>query len=312
MAVKNGSKVFTKIPYSPIRYLGGKSNLVNTILPLIPKHKIYVEVFGGAGNLLFAKDPLISEIEVYNDIDGDLVNFFKVLQDEEKFEKFYRKVVFTPYSRQLWREAHNTLSSETNDIERAYKFFIRFSQCFGGKGVSWGYTVRTTRGWMAQTAASWIGKIEKLPLWHERIMRVQIENDSFEKIIERYDTPDTFFYLDPPYIKDTRLSFDDYEHEMTNEQHELLVDMFLKIKGKAILSGYHHEIYDILVKNGWHVIKRVVPLLVKPTKGQKRPKRTECIYLCPKAASELKEEELFKTQEVFYAPQKGEITESNK
>jgi len=288
MVVKNGSKVFTNRPYSPIPYFGGKSYLVKVILPLIPKHKTYVEVFGGAGNILFAKDPMISDIEVYNDIDGNLVNFFKVLQDPEKFELFYRKVVFTPHSRQMWKEAKMSYE-EGDEIERAYKFFVSVSQSFSASG-SWSYSISSSNRHMSQRTSAWVGRIEKLPLWHERIMRVQIENDSFEKIIERYDTPNTFFYLDPPYIHDTRSSNERYNYEMTNEQHELLVDMLLQISGKAILSGYRHKIYDKLLENGWSVIeKQVVLWSCKAKNGKNRPSRVEAIYLCPKTVAELKE-----------------------
>ena len=82
---------------SPVRWYGGKGNMVKKLLKLIPEHKIYVEVFGGGASLLFAKEP--SPIEIYNDIDEGLVNFFRVLRDPEKFGKFYAKAVLTPYSR---------------------------------------------------------------------------------------------------------------------------------------------------------------------------------------------------------------------
>jgi DNA adenine methylase len=234
----------------PILCFGGKGNMVAKLLRLMPPHKVYVEVFGGGASLLFAKQP--SPVEVYNDIDSDLVNLFRVLRDEEKFQRFYRLVSLTPYSREEYNFCRQTLEDCQDDVERAYKFFVLARQSFSGRiFVGWSFSVaESTRG-MAGACSRWLGVIEKLPEFHARTMRVQIEHNDFRKIIPTYDTPETFFYCDPPYVPDTRRLGQAYRYDMTLDDHKDLVNLLLQIKGKAMLSGYRHEVYEPLEKAGW-------------------------------------------------------------
>lgn len=274
---------------SPIRYIGGKGNMVNKLLKFIPNHKIYVEVFGGGASLLFAKKP--SKVEVYNDIDGDLVNFFRVLRDKEKFEEFYRKVCLTPYSREEFYFCRDTYKECKDEVERAYRWFVMAKQSFCGdigKNPSWGYVITTSSRNIAKIVLNWLSTIEMLPEIHQRLMIVQIENDDFRKIIPRYDTEETFFYLDPPYVPETRKG-GGYKYEMSLEDHKELVDILLKIKGKALLSGYKHDVYRPLEENGWIRIEintacyavgrtRFTKILGKNSAKLKQP-RTECLWL---------------------------------
>lgn len=117
--------------------------MVAKLLPLIPPHKIYVEVFGGGASLLFAKEP--SPVEVYNDLDSGLVNFFRVLRDPGKFEKFYRKVCFTPYSREEYCFCRDTWGECKDDVERAYRWFVVARMSFSGKFGLRGFLVRNRR-----------------------------------------------------------------------------------------------------------------------------------------------------------------------
>lgn len=234
---------------SPIWWFGGKGNLVKKLLQHILKHKIYVEVFGGGGSLLFAKEP--SPVEVYNDIDKDLVNFFRVLRDPEKFKEFHRLVSLTPYSRAEYYYCRDTWQDCKDEVERVYRWYVVTRMSFGGDfGGGWGYVVTKSCRGMSQAVSNWLSIIDLLPEIHQRIMRVQIECDDFRNIIPRYDTSDTFFYLDPPYMSETRKS-GGYKHEMTTGDHEELVDMILQVRGKVMLSGYANPIYKKLEKAGW-------------------------------------------------------------
>ncbi len=234
---------------SPIIWLGGKGNMVAKILPLLPPHKTYVEPFGGGGSILIAKPQ--SEIEVYNDLDSDLVNFFRVLRDKEKFEKFYQKVCLTPYSREEYNYCRSTWENVDDEIERAYRWFVVARMSFGGHfGHGWGYEIKTSTNHMSRSVAAWLSIIDMLPQICERLMRVQIENNDFRKIFETYDTSETLFYCDPPYILETRKS-GEYKHEMTLEDHKELVNILLNLKGMVVLSGYNHECYKPLEDNGW-------------------------------------------------------------
>lgn len=223
--------------------------MVEKLLKLIPKHHTYVEVFGGGARLLFAKPP--SPVEVYNDIDSGLINFFRILRDPGKFQRFYRLVSLTPYSREEYNFCRDTWEQCEDDVERAYRWFVVARMSFGGRfGAGWCFNlIESSRG-MSKACSSWLSTIEMLPQIHARIMRVQIEHKDFRELIPLYDMPETLFYMDPPYIPQTRRS-GKYKHEMTIDDHRELVDIVLKVKGMVMLSGYRHQIYEPLEQSGW-------------------------------------------------------------
>ncbi|MEN6370375.1 MAG: DNA adenine methylase, partial [Armatimonadota bacterium] len=117
-------------------------------------------------------------------------------------------------------------------------------------GSSWGYTVSSSGQGMASSCSRWMTAFHMLPAIHERLMRVQVEHSDFRGVIKRFDTPETLFYCDPPYIPETRKS-GGYRHEMTAEDHQELVEILLSIQGKVVLSGYNHPIYGPLEAAGW-------------------------------------------------------------
>lgn len=234
---------------SPIGWFGGKGNMTAKLLKLIPPHRIFCEPFGGGASLLFAKLP--SPVEVYNDLDSGLVNFFRVLRDPEKFEKIQRLVSLTPYSREEYCFCRETWEECKDDVERAYRWFVVARMSFSGQfGQSWSFCVTHSRRNMAGRCSSWLGTIERLPEVHKRLMRVQIEHRDFREVVKSYDTPETLFYMDPPYVPDTRKG-GDYKHELTIEDHKELVSLLLNIKGMVLLSGYRHPVYEPLEYAGW-------------------------------------------------------------
>jgi DNA adenine methylase len=232
---------------SPVVWFGGKGNMVAKLLPLFPEHKIYVEPFGGGASLLFAKEP--SAVEVYNDLDDGLVTLFRVLRDPDKFGRFYHYAINTPYSRSEWKECRNW-QDYPDDVVRAWRWFILIRQSFAGLRHSWGRSVTTSHRGMAETASSWLSALEMIPEIHRRLMRVQIEQKDFRAILKEYDTPETLFYCDPPYVLETRKD-GRYIHEMTEDDHRELVEILLGLQGKVIFSGYVHPVYDALVEAGW-------------------------------------------------------------
>ena len=228
---------------SPVVSVGGKFRLVDKILPLIPSHEIYVEVFGGAGWLLFKKPP--SKVEIYNDIDSNLVNLFRVIRDPQKFEKFYEQVRLTLYSREEFEYYKNL--EPRDDIEKAVRTFILIRQSFNAKKGHWGYGTAKN----CAHPKSYFAAVEEIPLIHRRLRNVYIENNDFRKVIRRYDSENTFFYCDPPYILETRRCVMYRDFEMSLDDHKDLVQLLLDIKGTAILSCYYHPIYDPLIEAGW-------------------------------------------------------------
>jgi len=235
---------------SPINWFGGKYYMANDIIRLFPKHKVYVEVFGGAGHILFKKEP--SEIEVYNDIDSGLYLFFKILRDENKANILKQKLDLTPYSREEFYHCRDTWKNEKDEIEKVRKWYVATMQSFSTNFSTWSHSKNKSRRGMSQAVSQWLGKIENdLPKAVERLKTVQIENMDYKDLIKKYDGKDTLFYLDPPYIHKTRQMTYQYTHEMTDQQHEEMINILLHIKGKAILSGYDNEIYNKLLDNGW-------------------------------------------------------------
>lgn len=234
---------------APFPYFGGKTLLASKIFDSLKdydlSHIAYVEVFGGSAGLLFQKVP--SKVEIYNDIDESVVNFFRVLKDPHKFKKFYRMVSLTLYSRAEFEACQNY--TEGTDIERAYKYYIRIKQIFSGKleSNSWGYGVHRNQ------AHHYFNSIKLLPEIYKRWQNVQVECADFRKIFERYDSKDTLFYCDPPYVPATRRQ-GGYNCEMTDQDHYDLVKILLTLQGKVILSGYQNEIYKLLEENNWERI----------------------------------------------------------
>ena len=232
---------------APIPYFGGKHLMAGRLLPLFPEHRTYVEVFGGAASLLFAKES--SPVEVYNDLDSDLVNFMRVLRDRKLFPDFYNRACLSPYSRDEWLFCRDHLNDDPSPVERARRFFVLARFSFSGLvGSSFGIDVTGSKGGMVQKASAYQGVLGILPRLSERLMSVLIENKDFRNLIKVYDSEHTLFYLDPPYMPETRRS-GAYKHEMTTEDHRELIEILKTIKGKVILSGYPNELYDSL---GWN------------------------------------------------------------
>jgi len=233
----------------PFPWLGGKARAAARLVSLLPPHRIYVEVFGGSAAVLLAKPP--SPVEVYNDIDSGLVNFFRVLRDPERFERFRRLVELTPYSREEWEFCRATWESCSDDVERAWRWYVVARMSFGGVfGASWGHTLLSSSRGMAEAVSRWLSGVEGLPEVAVRLLRVQVENRDFRELFPLYDTPDTLWFCDPPYVPETRRD-GEYRHEMALADHEDLVRLLLGIRGSAVLCGYRHEVYRPLEEAGW-------------------------------------------------------------
>ena len=245
----------------------------NKIVPLLPVSKIYVEVFGGGASILFAKQP--SGFEIYNDIDSGLYNFFSVISDEEKFKLFYNAVSKLPYSRELYDCSLRKLKQdkEQNEITKAVAWFICIRQGFAGT-IHGGWNASL----MKNEASVWVNTIKRLPEIHKRLHPVTIEKMDWDRLIDYYDSIDTLFYFDPPYVLSTRVGGKLYGNEMTDSDHVKLVERIQNVKGQFVLSGYDNEIYKILNKYEMH--KFDVPCHVERIrKGESRSRRTEVLWI---------------------------------
>jgi len=276
---------------SPICWFGGKGNMVAKLLPLFPTHHTYIEPFGGGASMLMAKTP--SAVEVYNDLDEGLVGLFRVLQNKAQARELHRLCKYTPYARSIYNDCRANWKSQADPVMRAYQWFIVARWSFSGRfGASLRTAVTASSRGMSETCADWLSAVDALPATYARLKRVQVEQQDFRIILERYDTPDTLFYLDPPYVSSTRKD-GGYAHELTDADHAELVDALLKLKGKALLSGYPNALYDRLVVAGW---QRVQWQTVSSAAGRTRATgiqgagastrlqaRTECAWISPSA-----------------------------
>lgn len=235
---------------APIKYHGGKHYLAKRIVALMPPHTHFVEPYFGGGSVLLAKDP-DKVSEVVNDIDGHLTHFWRVLQGEQSFERFRRVVEAVPFSEPEWDDADQP---QTDPILRAVSWFIRCRQSLAGRGDSFAPLSRTrTRRDMNEQASAWLSAVEGLPAVHERLKRVVILNRDALDVIRQQDGAGTLFYLDPPYLPQTRTAPDVYRHEMSGDDHVKLLKTLSRIKGQFILSGYDNQLYSRAAEKwGWH------------------------------------------------------------
>ena len=209
-----------------IPWIGGKRRLADKLIPNFPPHSCYVEVFAGGAALYFLRQP--AEVEVINDINGELVNLYRVVKNH--LEEFVRQYKYALSSRDVFGWQQVTPPHTLTDIQRAARFFYLQQNAFGGKvdGQTWG---------TATTAPplNFMRIEENLSAAHLRLSGAFIENMDWHKLMLRYDRPHTFFYLDPPYWET-----EGYGVEFGIEQYELMADLLKKLKGKAIVSLNDH------------------------------------------------------------------------
>ena len=247
--------------------------MTKRLLPLIPKHKTYAEVFGGGAQLLFSKPVKFSKSEVYNDVDSNLYNFFKILQDDDRFQKLHHKLVYTPYCKEMFHEYRKTWRQEEDIIERVYQWFIimrqNHSMHVGGRTPTWARTIEKD-GSIAKTFKN---KVDQLPQVVERWRHVIVDNLDWRECLEKYDKKSTFYYLDPPYVSSTRVDAK-YDHELTDDDHEELIDKIQQLDSLVMLSGYRNPIYD---KLDWES-KDYKSKVYAGVKDGKHPERIETVW----------------------------------
>ncbi|MFC0178578.1 DNA adenine methylase [Thorsellia kenyensis] len=230
-----------------VRYHGGKFRLAKWIISHFPEHRVYVEPFGGAANVLLQKERSYSE--VYNDLSFDVVNFFRVLRDEDSRNKLAELCALTPYSRTEFSQAYDDTDEP---IELARRFVIRacmgFGSASGSKGAS-GFRCDSKREY-ATPAHLWARFPSNFQAVAERFQGVIIENKNAIDVIKKHDTSETLHYLDPPYLHSTRvMSNRRYDCEMTESEHVELLQLVQSLKGHVVISGYESELYSDLLRD---------------------------------------------------------------
>jgi len=206
-------------------YLGGKRLLVKQILPLIPEHRTYIEVFAGAAWLLFAKEE--SQVEVINDINGDLVNLYRVVKLH--LEEFCKQFRWLLTAREEYNRFMREEPSSLTDIQRAVRFYYLLRNNFGARVDRFNFTSAKTQ----PPRVNLLRLEENLSEAHLRLTRVWIENMPYQKIIEKFDDENSFFYLDPPYW-----NCEDYYGKgiFGKDDWDKLHELLTNLKGKFIMS----------------------------------------------------------------------------
>jgi DNA adenine methylase len=247
----------------PLKWHGGKHYLAAKIIALMPPHLHYVEPCFGSGQVLFARDPGDRRLwwtgqtsdgrkadgvsEVANDLHGDLMNFYRVLKDTNTFRQLQQRLDLTLHSEREWEEARELLAHGSGGpIERAVALFTLCRQSLAGRMQGLASTVRTRlRGGRNDGVNGWWNASAGLPAVHERLQAVKFLSQPALDVIHTEDTPATLFYLDPPYLHETRTATKVYgPREMSAADHRQLLDALLQVQGKVILSGYPSALYD--------------------------------------------------------------------
>ena len=224
-----------------LKYPGGKWRIADWIISHFPQHKVYCEPFFGSGAVFFSKSP--SYIETINDIDGNIVNLFKVLRERPKELEY--ALQFTPFAREEFAQCENLDISDP--IEKARRTLVRYHQSYGTANMSkstW-RNVQVAGG--PRTATMWNALQNRICEVSLRLKEAQIECIDALKIIERYNSPETLIYCDPPYLPEIRRK-DLYRFEVDTKYHERLLELLLETKSKVVLSGYDNPLYDEKLK----------------------------------------------------------------
>jgi DNA adenine methylase len=265
-------------PRPALPYYGSKFRLYSWIREFIPPHTLYCEPFGGSAGVLLRKEP--AQIEVFNDLDAQVVNFFRVLRDQEARDELLALLELTPYSKAEYAIAHETSGDPALDaVERARRLFVRGWQGYGPGSAS----TDNRTGWaravppsFSRQVRSWLGAIPNLEAVAERLRSVQIEHDTAWSVLERYDSPETLFYVDPPYVESTLSANKPYRHGFVEADHRRLAELLETRQGMVLLSGFDCELYQELF-GGWE--RREKRSLTVGQNAGGRVFRTEVLWL---------------------------------
>lgn len=225
----------------PFAYYGGKTLLAEWIVSQMPDHDAYVEPFAGSLAVLLAKPRV--RWEAINDLDGDVVAFWRALRDMP--EELERVCTLTPYARSELKAAYEPTE---DPLEQARRLWVRTEQGIGRKARSktgWQVSTKDGRG-AASQAMSTFNKLGRFGAIAERLAGVHVECRPAVDVIRRFDHQDALVYCDPPYLPSSRRSNHSYTHEMGEDDHRELSEVLHGCKSTVLLSGYHSEMYDEL------------------------------------------------------------------
>lgn len=252
-----------------LNYPGSKKRIAPWIIKHMPAHHSYVEPYFGCGAVLFAKAP--SAIETVNDLDGEVVNFFRVIQNPESREKLQEWLMYTPYARQVYDDTF--LREPESNVERAAYFAIRSMQSHGFRMTGDCGWKKDVQGREYSYAVSYWNELpESIAEMAARLKEVQIENRPALELIENFNHENVLMYLDPPYVFSTRGAHKQYRYEMSDDKdHIELLEVVTSSHAKVMISGYDCELYDFYLGD-WNKVQIAA-------RAQGNKKRTETLWM---------------------------------
>jgi len=276
---------FVSEPARPaLRYHGGKWRLAPWIISHFPAHRTYVEPYGGAASVLLRKAR--SHNDVYNDLDDEVVHVFRVLRDPAQAEALRHAVMLTPFSRAEFELAHEPVAESVERARRTIvrSYFGRGSDSVHGHLSPTGQLLtglRKTRTTRAGPGLDWMNYPNAIPQFADRLRGVVLEQRDARTLLDEHDALDTLFYLDPPYVGDTRphagTRHATYCHELSDKAHQDMLKRLRRLSGMVVLSGYRNDHYDAAL-TGWHRVDR-------ESRTDGRRARIESLWLNPAAVA---------------------------
>jgi DNA adenine methylase len=244
---------------SLIRYHGGKFQQAPWIISHFPQHRVYTEGCAGGGSILLRKPR--AAVEIYNDIDGEIVNLFRVMRDSASAAELERVLRLTPYAREEFEASY--LPAD-DPIEQARRTLVRDSMGYGSNALATntGFRTYSGPGRSRPPVDDWVSLPDMLPLISRRLRGVVIEQVSIIDLLRKHDYPDSLHYVDPPYVTETRTTRTEhghagYKYDMTDDDHRELAGVLHSLEGAVVLSGYACPLYDDLYGE-WKQVRRTV------------------------------------------------------
>lgn len=279
-------------PTRPVlRYHGGKWRLAPWIISHFPPHRTYVEPYGGAASVLLRKARVYAE--VYNDLDEEVVNLFRVLRDVDQAAELIHRLELTPFSRADFEDAFAHFDEEESPVARAVRLVARSFMGFGSNAHagrlrghrSTGFRANTTRAGTTP-ATDWRSYPGNLPAIIERLRGVIIDRRPALQVMAKHDGPETLHYVDPPYMHGTRSAVrwgselsHIYAHEMTDGEHQELLEFLRELDGMVVVSGYASDLYERALADWRRADMATMAAGARP--------RVETLWISPRASDAL-------------------------
>ena len=275
---RNGNtQIATRKLRGPMKTHGGKHYLARRIIALFPPHVRFVEPYAGGLSVLLNKTP--ASYEIAGDVNPDLIGFWRVLRNQgDELEDCLRCLV---YAEETFQAAKAFMGSadraDVSALDRAVNYVAWNRMSRGGLGTDFAWSERL-RGGQPGDLNGWETFLDLLPAIRERVAEVEFRCADAVDLMQKHDGPGTVYYVDPPYLPETRSHREAYPFEMTRDDHVILLDAIVGLRGKRFLSGYPSDLYDRALK-GW--TRHTFDIANHSAQGKAKQRRLECVWESP-------------------------------